>query len=267
MSDPDAGAGGHRATGPRGGRSRPGPGGLLDRLRSNRLAALLVGAGVVLAAVGATTAVSRFTDHAVATPVTPSAPDDPQAGDHVAAPPTPLKIPGATPPPAPPVPPLMAAQQNAPAAIAIHIPRLKVDRDLVGLHVQADRSLTVPKSFDDIGWWSAGPHPGGPGATLFAGHVSSVAGPGVFFDLKSMKVGDLVSVDRVDQTTAVFRVVGLASYPRSNFPDDIVYRVTGKPSIHLVTCDGAFSTAIGHHLDNLVVFADLISTGPTKAAK
>lgn len=171
-----------------------------------------------------------------------------------------INIHGAKPPP------LAASDKRAAAAIAVHIPRLKIDQSLIKLHELADQSLSVPTDFSDIGWWPGGPHPGGPGATLIAGHVSSQDGPAVFYRLKDLRTGDHVTVDRADKTSAVFEVVGKASYPRSDFPDDVVYRTTGKPSIHLVTCDGTFDTAIGHHEDNLVVFADLVSTGPTKKA-
>lgn len=160
--------------------------------------------------------------------------------------------------------PLAPRDANPAPATAIHIPRLKVSRSMVKLHVLGDRSLSVPKSFADVGWWSEGPRPAAAGAVIVGGHVSSKSGPGVFFRLKDMRKGDLVTVDRADGTTAVFQVRGMASYPRENYPDRIVYRTSGKPSIHLITCDGAFNTAIGHHEDNLVVFADLVATGPTK---
>lgn len=159
---------------------------------------------------------------------------------------------------------LAAAQPFASPAVAIHIPRLGVDQSMIALHVQADRSLSVPKRFSDIGWWSEGPQPATPGAVIVGGHVSSKSGPGVFFRLKDMRRGDLVRVDRADGTTAVFQVRGLASYPRNNYPNEIVYRASGKASLHLITCDGAFDPTIGHHEDNLVVFADLVASGPTK---
>jgi len=167
-----------------------------------------------------------------------------------------VAIPGAR------APSLVAAEPDAAAAVAIHIPRMRLNRSLVELHEQPDRSLSVPKSFADVGWWSEGPRPGAAGATIIAGHVSSKAGPAVFWTLQDMRVGDQIRVDRADHTSAVFQVVGKASYPRSSFPDDVVYRTSGKPSIHLVTCDGAFDTAIGHHDNNLVVFADLVSSTP-----
>lgn len=163
-------------------------------------------------------------------------------------------------------PPLAAVDARAARAIAIHIPRLKVDRSLVGLYVQSDGSLSVPASRHDVGWWRDGPRPGAAGATLLAGHVNLKSGPGVFANLNAMRVGDRVTVDRADRTSAVFQVVDKASYPRSNFPDDIVYREAGKSSIHLVTCDGAFNRATGLYEGNLVVFADLVSTRPTQKA-
>ncbi len=156
------------------------------------------------------------------------------------------------------------AQPDAAAAVAIHVPRLGIDQSLIQLHLQLDRSLSVPTSFADIGWWSEGPQPGAPGAVIVGAHVSSRKGPGVFFRLREVRTGDLVSVDRADGTTAVFQVRGKASFPREDYPDDIVYRTTGKASVHLITCDGAFDPSIGHHEENLVVFADLVSSGPTK---
>ncbi|WP_460458142.1 class F sortase [Angustibacter peucedani] len=231
---------------------------VVAQVRAAPAAAGLVALGLVVTSLGVGTAVARAGDHPAPTAPVASAPDDPQAGDALTSG---ITVPGATPVPLAPV------DDHAAAAIAIHVPRLKIDRDLVGLRVQTDRSLTVPESFDDVGWWSGGPHPGGPGATLFAGHVSSRSGPGVFYRLKDLRVGDPITVDRADQTTAVFRVVGRASYPRSAFPDEVVYRITGKPSIHLVTCDGPFDSRIGHHEDNLVVFADLVSTRPTKGTR
>lgn len=147
-------------------------------------------------------------------------------------------------------------------AVAVHIPRLKLDRSLVDLHVLPDGSMSVPQDAKDVGWWAEGPHPGGAGATLVAGHVDSKTGPAVFYRLKDLVPGDLVTVDRADNTSSVFKVVDRVTYTRANFPDDVVYRVTGKPSLHLVTCDG-FDPAIGHYGANLVVFAELVSSGPT----
>jgi len=239
--------------------------------RSRLIRALMV-TGASLALVASGMGIQHMIEQKAPALGAVSAAADPQAGDlsarssteaetGAAAPAAPaLSIPGATPPP------LAASDDTPAAAIAVHIPRLNLNKKLIDLHVLPDRSLSVPQNPDDVGWWSEGPRPGGEGANLVGGHVDSKAGPAVFARLKDMVPGDLVTVDRADQTSAVFQVVGKASYPRDAFPDDVVYRVSGKPSLHLVTCD-RFDASVGHNTANLVVFADLVSSGPTAVSR
>jgi len=261
------------------GSNQPSPAGTArwgQRLRRLYLTLVVIGSALSLIAVGM--GAQRFLDR---TPVmVASAAADPQAGDLIdrsiggadtsstatAAPATAdpqpavpgIRIPGAI------APSLAAADPHAAPATAVHIPRLGLNQSLVGQHNLPDQSLSVPQSFADVGWWSSGPRPGAPGAMVVAGHVSSKSGPAVFWALKDLRPGDRITVDRADHSSATFQVVGKASYPRSSFPDDVVYRTSGKPSIHLITCDGAFDPAIGHHQDNLIVFADLIPTAHPK---
>jgi len=229
-------------------------------------AVVLVGAAVALVATGM--GIQQVLDSRVVLSAA-SASSEPSAGGLVgsSAPSDPVPpVAGGTESPAPDLlPPTLAAGDEAIApATAVHIPRLKLDVSLIDLHVLADGSMSVPQDAKDVGWWAEGPRPGAAGAALVAGHVDSKTGPAVFFRLKEMVVGDLVTVDRADHTSVVFRVVSKATYARSDFPDDVVYRVSGKPSLHLVTCD-AFDPSIGHYSANLVVFADLVSSGPTGA--
>jgi hypothetical protein len=37
-----------------------------------------------------------------------------------------------------------------------------------------------------------------------------------------------------------------------------VYRRTPRPSLRLITCDGAFDSSTGHFVDNYIVFASMI---------
>ncbi len=228
-------------------------------------AVVLVGAAVALVATGmgiqqvldsrVVLSAASASSKAAGDPVGSSSPSDP----------VPPVAGGTESPAADLLPPSSAAGDEAIApATAVHIPRLKLDVSLIDLHVLPDGSMSVPQDAKDVGWWGEGPHPGAAGAALVAGHVDSKTGPAVFFRLKEMVVGDLVTVDRADHTSVVFKVVSKATYPRSDFPDDVVYRVSGEPSLHLVTCD-AFDPSIGHYSANLVVFADLVSSGPTGA--
>jgi len=278
MTDHNEGTGGPTPTGPFGdpeprGEHRGGEVGpqrwrsRVARIRAPVLrAVVLVGAAVALVATGV--GIQQALDSRVVLSAA-SASSKPSAGDlsgsSSPSAPVPPVAGGTESPAADLLPPTLAAGEEAIApATAVHIPRLKLDASLIDLHVMPDGSMSVPQDAKDVGWWGEGPHPGAAGAALVAGHVDSKTGPAVFFRLKEMVVGDLVTVDRADHTSVVFKVVSKATYPRSDFPDDVVYRVSGKPSLHLLTCD-AFDPSTGHYSANLVVFADPVSSGPTGA--
>ncbi len=170
--------------------------------------------------------------------------------------------------------PVAARPPNAGRAappVQLTIPRLEIDQSLIGLRVKPNRELEVPSDYNDIGWWSTGPAPGDAGAALLVGHVDSKEGPAVFYRLSSLKKGDRISVRRADGRTVTFAVTGSRSFAKDNFPDKLVYRTKGKPSLHLVTCSGVYDRETGEYRDNTVVFADLVkpkrrSTAPTKAS-
>lgn len=142
--------------------------------------------------------------------------------------------------------------------VQITVADLGIDQRLIGLRVTSDRRLQVPESYADIGWWSDGPTPGDAGAALMVGHVDSTDGPAVFYHLSTLEQGAVIAVRRADGRTVRFAVTGRQSFPKDDFPDELVYRTEGKPSLHLVTCGGSFDRESGHYRDNVVVFAELI---------
>jgi hypothetical protein len=139
--------------------------------------------------------------------------------------------------------------------VRIAVPTLDIRRRLIGLRVQPDRSLEVPESYEDVGWWRDGPAPGAEGAAVIVGHVDSTSGPAVFYELSSLERGAPVRVRRADGTSVTFRVDRIESFPKNDFPSRRVYRTTGRPALHLVTCGGNFDYETGHYRDNVVVFA------------
>lgn len=143
--------------------------------------------------------------------------------------------------------------------VKIEIPALSIDQDLVGLRVdRADGTLTPPSEWSDIGWWSAGPAPGAPGAAVIAGHLDSETGPAVFAGLGSLKDGAKVVIDRADGSVAIYAVYKSEYFDRSHFPSDVVYRETGPTELHLVTCTGRYDHAAHEYSQNYVVFAKLV---------
>lgn len=191
--------------------------------------------------------------------------------------PLPLPVRTATAPPAPTATVMVQAPSNVPVVapvgaargappVKISIPALKISQRLIGLRVNANRQLDVPQDYDDIGWWSTGPVAGDPGAAVIVGHVDSTVGPAVFSGLSSLTKGATVAVVRADGTTAKFKVTKLQSFPKEHFPDKLVYRTSGRPSLHLVTCGGSYDRSTGYR-DNVVVFADMVRPPPTAQPK
>src|SRR6476661_7422840 len=219
----------------------------------------LVAAAVLLVLVGAAVIVVALThqQHAPQPPasaagtssVAPSAPGIP-AGSGSAAETRAAVAPAVAPlPPAPPV--------------HLDIPAIGVSSDLLQLGLNPDHTLEVPplSRVSLAGWYRGSPTPGELGPSVLLGHVDSAEyGAGVFFRLGKLRPGDTVTVRRADHRAATFRVTRVASYPKDRFPTLAVYGNTSDAELRLITCGGAFDAAARSYLNNIVVYASLVSS-------
>jgi sortase (surface protein transpeptidase) len=150
-----------------------------------------------------------------------------------------------------------------PAAVAnlvatrIRIPVIGVDSSLIGLGLNPDNTLEVPKDFAVAGWYIYRPVPGELGPGIVAGHVDSRVGPGVFYRLKELQPGATIEVDRNDGSTAHFTVTGLEQHDKDAFPTERVYGPTAGSQLRVITCGGSFDWSTRHYNANLIVFATL----------
>lgn len=147
------------------------------------------------------------------------------------------------------------------APVRLTIPSIEVDTTLMDLGLQQDGSLEVPPDGTGAGWFTGAPTPGELGPAVIAGHVDW-NGPGVFYNLRLMAAGDLIKVERADGSTAVFAVSKVGQYPKNQFPTEAVYGALDFAGLRLITCGGVFDAAEGHYKDNVVVFAELVSSTP-----
>jgi sortase (surface protein transpeptidase) len=177
------------------------------------------------------------------------------------------------PQPAPPAPPVSVSTPMAhPKAtaraltsappVSLEIPKIRVHTTLMTLGKNLDGTLEVPplSRVDEAGWYRLGPSPGSTGPAVIVGHVDSRKGPGVFYRLGQLRPGDTVKVSRKNGTDATFQVDSLESVPKDHFPTQKVYGMVEFPGLRLITCGGSFDTGSGHYLNNIIVYAHLIST-------
>ena len=108
------------------------------------------------------------------------------------------------------------------------------------------------------GWYRYGPTPGQRGPAVILGHVDSLTGISVFYDLKDLHAGDRVYVTLADAKVATFSVDGVQKVAKDAFPTASIYGKAGYPSLRLITCGGPFDKASGHYVDNIIVYAHLI---------
>ncbi|MET0734722.1 MAG: class F sortase [Microbacterium sp.] len=150
----------------------------------------------------------------------------------------------------------------APAATPtrLRIPAIGVDSVLGGLALGPDGALEAPVDYDLAGWYAGGVVPGAIGPAIVAGHVDSPTAPAVFARIDELVPGDEILVSMSDGAEVAFAVTGAAQSAKSQFPSDAVYSNVPAPELRLITCAGAFDSAIGHYTDNLIVFAALRAT-------
>lgn len=177
------------------------------------------------------------------------------SGSVVAAPPTAPSGEGAQGP--------GAARLSKSRPVAVDIPRIGARSSLVELGLKQDRSLEVPPVSQPMqaGWYRNGPTPGEPGPAVILGHVDGSGSEGIFYRLGQLKPNDVINVQREDGTVARFAVQHVDRAPKSNFPTAAVYGSTPDPQLRVITCGGAFDRKAHSYLDNVIVFATLISSG------
>jgi sortase (surface protein transpeptidase) len=159
-------------------------------------------------------------------------------------------------------------QDTEPVAMApsrpvrIRIPTIDVDAKTMQLGVDENNEVEVPPlaKADQAGWYKYGPTPGELGNAVIIGHVDShKIGPAVFFYLGDLEPGDTIEVKRTDGSVAEFEVDGVDTFPKKGFPHELLYGPADAAQLRLVTCGGEFDRKRREYLDNVVVFATLVT--------
>jgi LPXTG-site transpeptidase (sortase) family protein len=159
--------------------------------------------------------------------------------------------------------PIEAAPTDGAASVAepvsLVIPSIGVSGSIVHLGLTSSGALQVPPTTAVAGWYTGSPRPGSIGSAVIAGHIDSVAGPGIFFRLSQLQRGARVYVRRADGTLAVFEVTEVQMFAKNAFPTTVVYGAVPDPELRLITCGGTFDYSTRSYLSNTVVFAKEVS--------
>ncbi|GMQ84715.1 MAG: hypothetical protein BMS9Abin07_0279 [Acidimicrobiia bacterium] len=143
----------------------------------------------------------------------------------------------------------------------VRIASIGVDATIIDLGLNPDRTLEVPQDIRLAGWWTGRSVPGEQGPSIVVGHVDSAAeGPGVFWRLRELDIGDVIQVDRSDGSVAEFRVIETELVLKDEFPTEKVYGSTEGSQLRVITCGGSFDRSAGSYRGNVIVYAELVAT-------
>lgn len=155
------------------------------------------------------------------------------------------------------------ASMPASVPVALEINAIDVRSPLHGVGLDGDGTIETPQGerYDEAAWYRHSPTPGSMGPSIILGHVDSAAnGPSIFYRLGDLTPGDKVLITRADGTVARFSVDSVQRYAKDDFPTRLVYGDLDHAGLRLVTCGGEFDEVAGHYVDNVVVFASLLSS-------
>ena len=122
----------------------------------------------------------------------------------------------------------------------IEVPSIGVKAKIEATGILDNGEMGVPEDVDQVGWFEPGFKAGAKGHAVLAGHVDSLTGPAVFYELKDVKVGETVVLTDADGREMVFEVKNLKSYETDSAPIEEIFGNSDKRMINLITCTGDF---------------------------
>lgn len=141
----------------------------------------------------------------------------------------------------------------------ISIPSLGVKARVLSLGVDGSNRMETPKGIFDAGWYNGSAKPGESGATLISGHVSGPTMHGVFYDIKKLKDGDVISIEKGNSTKTeyVVKKIDKINADKVDMAKLLVSVDPSKSGLNLITCGGKFDPATNHFEDRTLVYAVL----------
>jgi sortase (surface protein transpeptidase) len=151
------------------------------------------------------------------------------------------------------------SQGELPASM--RIPSIGAASTLVPLGQNPDGTVQVPPVSTPMqaGWYVGSSAPGQQGPAVLLGHVDGDRQTGIFFRLHELTPGATVQITRQDGSVLTFSVTKVDKVAKSSFPTDAVYGPTSDPELRLLTCGGAFDQAAHSYVDNVIVYAKLVT--------
>jgi LPXTG-site transpeptidase (sortase) family protein len=144
---------------------------------------------------------------------------------------------------------------------SLSIPSVGINAPIENVGLASDGTLDVPaqQPWTDVGWYQYGPYPGTRGSSVIDGHLDRPGGsPAVFWNLKNVHVGDIVTVTNSKGKVWHFRVTAMKYYTPDAAPVSSIFNNTSGTYLNLITCAGTWVPAIHQTTLRLVIYTVLV---------
>lgn len=142
--------------------------------------------------------------------------------------------------------------------VRIQIPRIGMNAAVEQVGLEADGTMSVPKSWWTVGWYNLGYKIGDAGSAVISGHYDTNTGaPAVFFRVGNLSTGDIITVTNSDGSIFKFRVYQKKSYPWDQMPLQTIFDSRGKSQLNLITCSGTWDKTTKNYSHRTVVYAEI----------
>lgn len=126
------------------------------------------------------------------------------------------------------------------------IPKLGItNARILEVGLSANGQMLTPYNIFDVGWYNGSAKPGTRGTAIIDGHNGGPNVQGVFKNLPSLGIGDLITVEMGDGTKYNYRVNDNTTVALAEADAKMLYAaqspIPGKESITLITCTGEWS--------------------------
>jgi LPXTG-site transpeptidase (sortase) family protein len=147
-------------------------------------------------------------------------------------------------------------QSSYPARLII--PSIGVDAKVQRVGVSVHKTMAVPTNYTDVGWFRYGPIPGNSGSAVMAGHLDNgLSLPGVFKHLSDLKKGDEIIIKTEHADEVKFKVTATSTLDYDTEATQSIFTTSGKPMLHLITCEGTWNKEKKTYSNRLLVTAEL----------
>lgn len=140
----------------------------------------------------------------------------------------------------------------------------KITIDSIGLSarilrmgVESNNQIQSPRSSYDTGWYEGSNKPNENGLMFINGHVSGPTKPGIFYNLKKLNAGDIITIEKGDGTLIKYQVVSKETLDLNNVDMQKTLRSidVDKQGLNLMTCSGDYSAQSNTFNERLIVYS------------